>query len=372
MNVVVYAIAKNEAHHAERFMASTAGADSVVVCDTGSTDGTQDILRRLGATVHDIVVSPWRFDLARNMALLHVPAEADICISLDLDEVLVPGWRQVIENAWEPDATILRYPLVHNWEDHEQTIPRISVHGFKVHHPKAYLWRYPMHETLELRADSPLPEKVAYTEWEIVRHYPDPDKQERWNRIALLEQAVKDDPTCQRMSHLYGRELWFHQRHEEAIVELKRHLTLTREYIEPAEDTDGIGQTRSSSCRLIARSMMALNGNPDEILVWLLRAVSESPSQREPWIHLAQAWLAVGDAPSAYAAALRGMAITDRRRSQELEEWCWGDQPQELAAQAYELWGGMKRDDTRRGNVLLHPRRGQQQPAIPHRAGRRG
>jgi hypothetical protein len=336
VNIAVYAIAKDEARHAERFMASTAGADSVVVCDTGSKDGTQDILRRLGATVHEIQVSPWRFDLARNMALLHVQ-DADVVISLDLDEVLVPGWRQVVEQAWESDATMLRYPLVHNWEDREQTIPRMSVWGFKAHHPAAYVWRYPMHETLE--STGHLPEKIVYTDLEIIRHYPDADKQERWSRIALLEQAVKDAPACQRMSHLLGRELFFHQRYVEAIAELKRHLSITEPYIEPGEDVDGIGQTRSTSCRLIARSLMAAYGNPDEILVWMLRAVGESASQREPWVWLAQGWSVVGDYASAYAAAMRGLAITDRRGSQEIEEFAWGTYPQELASKAFELMG---------------------------------
>ena len=50
MKIVVYAICKNEAGHAERWMASMAEADGVYVLDTGSTDGTPELLRSLGAT----------------------------------------------------------------------------------------------------------------------------------------------------------------------------------------------------------------------------------------------------------------------------------------------------------------------------------
>ena len=48
MKIVVYAICKNEAGHAERWMASMAEADGVYVLDTGSTDGTAERLRAWG------------------------------------------------------------------------------------------------------------------------------------------------------------------------------------------------------------------------------------------------------------------------------------------------------------------------------------
>lgn len=51
MNIIIYAIAKNEKKFAERFMRSCAGADGVVVLDTGSDDGTPERLIELGADV---------------------------------------------------------------------------------------------------------------------------------------------------------------------------------------------------------------------------------------------------------------------------------------------------------------------------------
>ena len=47
MNIIIYAICKNEAQFAERFMGSCAEADGVYVLDTGSTDGTPERLRAL-------------------------------------------------------------------------------------------------------------------------------------------------------------------------------------------------------------------------------------------------------------------------------------------------------------------------------------
>ena len=66
VKIVVYAICKKKAGYAERWMASMAEADGVYVLDTGSTDGTAERLRALGAVVVEERVEPWRFDTARN------------------------------------------------------------------------------------------------------------------------------------------------------------------------------------------------------------------------------------------------------------------------------------------------------------------
>ena len=93
----VYAISKNEEQFVRRFCKSAQDADYILVADTGSSDGTSTLARECGAIVHDIFISPWRFDLARNSALALIPRSVDICISLDLDEVLEPGWKEKIE-----------------------------------------------------------------------------------------------------------------------------------------------------------------------------------------------------------------------------------------------------------------------------------
>ena len=98
MKIVVYAICKNEANFADRWMDSMSEADQVVVLDTGSTDNTMERLRARGAQVTAEAVSPWRFDTARNRSLDLVPQDADICVCTDLDEVFQPGWRAFLED----------------------------------------------------------------------------------------------------------------------------------------------------------------------------------------------------------------------------------------------------------------------------------
>ena len=109
LKIAVYAISKNEAQFVERFCTSAAEADLILIADTGSTDNTVQLAKAAGAQVPEITITPWRFDKAREAALALVPRDIDICISLDLDEVLERGWRAEIERVWQSDTTRLCY-----------------------------------------------------------------------------------------------------------------------------------------------------------------------------------------------------------------------------------------------------------------------
>ena len=95
--ICVYAICKNEEQFVDRFVDSVQEADGIYVLDTGSTDHTVDRLKKRGVHVKSQKIQPWRFDVARNLSLELVPKDADICICIDLDEVLLPGWRKKLE-----------------------------------------------------------------------------------------------------------------------------------------------------------------------------------------------------------------------------------------------------------------------------------
>ena len=187
MNIWIYAIAKNERQFCDRFMASCAGADGVLVLDTGSDDGTAERLRSLGAVVSTAVITPWRFDTARNVALELVPEDADVCLSLDLDEVLAPGWREAIEAAWSEGVTRGRYLYV--WSHDLSGGDGVTFFADKLHARHGYHWRYPVHEVLEAE----VPETQAMIPGLRVDHWPDSTKS-RGSYLPLLELAVREDP----------------------------------------------------------------------------------------------------------------------------------------------------------------------------------
>lgn len=294
MKIAVYSIALNEARFAERWADSAADADYRVVADTGSTDQTVALLRAKGVEVHSISIKPWRFDRAREANLALVPGDADVCICLDLDEVLVPGWRRALEAAWAPGTTRLRHPFVWNWTKDGE--PLNILYGHRIHARHAYHWRYPIHEVL-----LPLPgitEKISWTEDLHIHHRADEGKP-RAQYLPMLELAVREEPDDARCAHYHGRELMFHRRWPEAIAELERHLRLP-----------GATWTaeRGASMRYLARCCAALDRAP-EALNWLLRACAETPELREPWIDLARHCMQQRDWLGGVWAARRALAI---------------------------------------------------------------
>ncbi len=87
MKLSVYLITKNEAVHLPAVLAACAGADELVVVDSGSTDATVDIARRAGARV---IHQDWLgFARQKDFALRQCAHEW--VLNLDGDEILSPG-----------------------------------------------------------------------------------------------------------------------------------------------------------------------------------------------------------------------------------------------------------------------------------------
>ena len=142
MKIVVYAICKNEVSFVDRWMDSMAEADQVVVLDTGSTDATVQLLRARGAAVTEEVISPWRFDTARNRSLELVPQDADICVCTDLDEVFHPGWRAALEKVWVPGAGQATYR--YTWSFQDDGSEGVVFWYEKIHARHGYRWTHPV------------------------------------------------------------------------------------------------------------------------------------------------------------------------------------------------------------------------------------
>lgn len=322
MKITVYAISKNEEKFAARWVEAMAEADHICVLDTGSTDGTVEILADLGVIVRREEIDPWRFDVARNRSMELIPEDTDICVCTDLDEVFRPGWRAALERAWRPGTEQLRYSYIWSFDEHGR--PGTEFLQEKIHAPGVFRWVHPVHEVLE-RTDGAASWPVAEAPEIVLEHHPDHGKS-RGGYLRLLELSVRERPNDDRNAHYLGREYMFHRRWDEAIAQLQRHLTLpTATWV--AE--------RSASMRFISRCYLA-KGDQPEAMRWALRAVAEAPELRESWVQAEEAAYAGEDWPAAAFFGGKAVAVTKKSGCYINEERAWGAYPWD--AMAYALY----------------------------------
>ena len=316
MKIAVYAIALNEADFAVRFMEACADADCVVVADTGSTDGTPDLLRQHGAIVHDVRITPWRFDDARNAALALVPDDVDVCVAMDLDEMLAPGWREVLERGWAPGTTRARYTLVYSHQPDGS--PGITFLNERIHARRGFRWRHACHEALY--SDRTADQFVTLADLRV-DHWPDMAKS-RSSYLELLKVAAAEEPHSPRMAHYLAREYSFAGLHEEAISEYERYLGFTQNPFIPE---------RVASFVKMATCAIALGRDP---VPFYFRALAEAHHAREPWLGLAEHYYREAAWPECYAAALRGLAVVAPSSGYPTDPHYWGALGDDLAALA--------------------------------------
>lgn len=313
MKICVYAISKNEEHFVERFCESAKDADMILIADTGSTDNTAEKARECGAVVHDICISPWRFDKARDAALALIPRDYDVCVSLDLDELLEPGWREEIERVWKPETTRLRYKF--DWG------AGIRFFYEKIHHRHGYHWHHPCHEYP--RPDARTNEIYAQTDELLVTHHPDPTKS-RGQYIDLLELSVQEDPHCPRNAFYYARELTFHRRWIDAVVALNKYLD---------NPNANWANERCYAMRIMAQAYEKL-GDRKQAKVWLEKASEEAPNTREPWVELSELCQRMKLWPQSYESAKNALRITNKEAVYTMDPSVWGAKPHDLLALA--------------------------------------
>lgn len=224
MKVAVYGITKNEEKFLERCLKSCEEADVIVFGDTGSTDRTREILHDYCTTSVDLRVKPWRFDQARNTVLTFIPRDVDVCISLDGDEVLVPGWRDRLEYAFDPqvDRYNHRFKTVWNWEGAGDNV---SDHWHeRIHARNRYLWRSPVHEYLKKCTEGP-----EVVEWldnsDFMVQLPDLSK-DRSSYLDLMRLAIVEEPDQWKIFYFLQQELRARGILEEARVVYDRMRSL--------------------------------------------------------------------------------------------------------------------------------------------------
>ncbi len=304
--ICVYAISKNEEKFVNRWVDAIKDADKIIVLDTGSTDNTVALLEERGVEVHRKIFDPWRFDVARNYSLDLVSEDIDICICLDLDEVMEEGWKEKLIKAWDEDTTRIKY--TYNWSFDEYGNPATTFLSNKIHSRQGYIWTHPVHEVL-----TPLKEEKEKIVSEIViNHYADKEKS-RSSYLPLLELSVKENPEDDRNMHYLGREYMYYKKWDKCIETLEKHLNMKK-----ATWKD----ERCASMRFIGRSYKA-KGDIEKAKEWYLKAIDEAPYLREAYVELAYLYYEEENYFMAYDLLKRAFNIKKKSQSYINEEFAW-------------------------------------------------
>lgn len=309
LKVVVYAISKNEEKFINRWYNSVKEADQVYVLDTGSKDNTVELLKKKGVIVKQEIIKPWRFDVARNKSLEMVDNDADICVCIDLDEVLSKGWRKKLEKYWIKNTTT-RARYNYNWSLDKDNNPLVNFYLDNIHSRDNYKWVNPVHEVLTCKDDKK--ENIITIDSIILNHYPDINKS-RKSYLPLLELSVKENPNNDRNMHYLGREYMYYGKWKKAIATLKKHLKMPN-----ATWKD----ERCASMRFISRCYQNLNMY-DKAKEWLINAIDEAPYLRDPYMEMALLKFRLDNYKDAEKYCLKALRIPTHSKTYINEVFSW-------------------------------------------------
>lgn len=329
----VYGICKNEGDNVDKFMRSIKDADHVVICDTGSTDGTFERFQTYQATypltLTKIHVSPWRFDDARNCALLLLPEDLDICVSLDLDEQLDQGWYerladQVTADIQSRGATFDRYNhrfrSIWNWNRPDET-PNVSEHWHeRIHSRKGFMWKLPVHEVLTKADGSAETSTWIGDVWMTQR--PDLSKP-RSSYLGMLEISVKEDPMRWKSWSFLASEYVGAGRYDDAITAINTAMAIS--------DSD------KAHLSLQASNIYRFTGRHDKAIWELMNAIQLAPHVREYHVYLSDLYSSLGRHREAVTQLELGLLIVTPTNGYSYNPSCWGESFDKLLASRKEL-----------------------------------
>lgn len=284
MKIAVYAIALNEAKHIERWVEATKDADYRLVADTGSTDGTPDMLARLGVDVYNISVKPWRFDVARNTALALVPDWVDVCLILDMDEVPEPGFFDKVREQWISTAN-------RGWVGLNTGSTWAAD---RLHSRQGFVWKYACHEVAVPSMGTVVEHCVI--DGALITHQPDNDKS-RGQYLPMLEATVAENPNDPRMLAYLAREYYFHERWQEIID--------TAEKLGRVPDGWHVERAATYRCRGYAHQQLGQLVDAEQ---WYVTGTEVAPEQPEAWFALAQFYYTQENWEKCWETADRGLA----------------------------------------------------------------
>lgn len=300
-------IVKNESDVITRCLESTLPIiDYWIICDTGSTDGTQQIIKDF-MTKHNVPGElherPWvNFAHNRNEAMHLAKGKGDYLMFIDADEYL----------EYDDDFTLSNldkdyYYFTLTWPgSHWKKISLINNH-------QDWEWVGVLHEVI-----SP-PATRTFGTIENMRNIytvdgaraKDPKKFEK--DAEILEAALKDDPNNTRYLFYLARSYANADNKLKALELYKKRATL-------GCDNDVEAYYSSLQMGLLQEE---LNMPSEEVISSFKMANSFCRMRAEPYYHLARYYRAIGDNQKSYLVAQIGQTLPLPKDSFFIDEWIY-------------------------------------------------
>jgi glycosyltransferase involved in cell wall biosynthesis len=247
-------IVKNEEAHLENCLNSAAGIfDEIVIVDTGSTDKTKEIAARYTDKVLDF---EWidDFAAARNYAFEH--ATSDYLMWLDADDVIPEKSRVkliALKSVLPTDVDMVQLPYNTSFDENGE--PTFSYYRERIvrNCPQAR-WSGYIHEAIIIFG------KNLHLDIPIEHHKLRAGDTNRNLRIYESHMA-KGNELGPRDMFYYGRELYYHQRNQDAVNMLSMFLGKGQ----------GWKENNIEACKTLAACYYRLN-QPIQALASLLRS----------------------------------------------------------------------------------------------------
>lgn len=327
--ICVYAICKNEEKFVETWVASMSEADYVVVLDTGSTDKTFELLKNDSRVfrAEQKVITPWRFDVARNESLQLVPEDADILVCTDLDEQWEPGWAETLREQWSDNTWKVFYPFV--WSHTSDGKPKFIFYADKIHN-RNYHWSFPCHELLTLidpNISEQEEERHLLNISNIQLHHWQDLTKPRSYYLDLLVLRVQEHPHDAGSHYFYARELGNLGRINEAIDEFLLALNYNPNHL------------LTQVCYGYLGDCYFLNGAFAKALFYYQQWMDLDETRYEPYIQMADVYVTL----KKYEIAL-GYIREGLKKGEVKEDWveraeCHMNKPYDLACVCYYYLG---------------------------------
>lgn len=296
-------IVKNESSVIERCLESVLPLiDTWIIVDTGSTDGTQEIIKNFLKKVPGTLIErPWvNFGFNRQEALQLAKNKADYILFMDADDKLVYD-----KDFKLPPLTDSFYGIMTRFNGLECLLPRL------IKADLSWRWEGALHEQLliEQSTSGSVLSGVQYVYISDGARSKDPNRYKK--DIKILEDALKAEPKNSRYAFYLGKTYLLDGDFPKALKSYQQMVDLG-------------GTEEETFCSLldIAKVQEMMKADPKVVEASYIKAYKFRPSRAEPIYYLASRARQKGDFAKGYALTTLGQQIPNTD-CQFVEKWVY-------------------------------------------------